>query len=454
MKILFFLFCFACFQVFAQDSQYDSRERPPRDEETRVLTEAQKEKVKSILSSYDPNSLTPEEARSIHKALKQAGLRGGRATNEAIREAGFDPVKLRDLAPPPRREERKLHRRDLQPQASNKENPELPQRIGLWISFTGAVLAIIIVFIRLRHKNKQRTRDNIKTPFDNDDRKTLPMNVEFMKTGNLRQRMIASLPKRYIDPWDISKGGMGLVLGANDTLLKRKVAIKMILPSLSEDEKMIQRFINEACSIAALDHPNILKIFDVGGEPVPFFVMEYLEGISLEQWIDQKGKMTDEEIKYYGSQMADAFKYCHEKNIIHRDIKPANIIIVNNLKTVKIVDFGISKNSFSPGLTQTNESFGTPEFMAPEQINANQCGIASDIYSFGLTLYNMATGKLPFDGKDMVSRLTIPPAAMALAAPDLNNTLGEMIMKCIEIKPEARFKNFDEIHRILLEIQN
>ncbi len=328
-----------------------------------------------------------------------------------------------------------------------------------------AVSGLIYRVVRNQKRKKLELTSRIsqirqnRTPFEDDscekNNKTGVPDAHEAATSldAVSQMMISTLPARYENIWRVSKGGMGMVFGAHDKLLKRKVAIKMILPSLCDDTKIIQRFINEARSVAALDHPNILKIFDVGGEQYPFFVMEYLEGISLEDFICKKKKMNSEELRYYGAQMADAFKYCHEKGIIHRDIKPANMIVVNNFKLVKVLDFGIAKDPNRTGLTQLNVSIGSPLYMAPEQMKDNLCGVPSDIYSFGLTLYKMGAGDLPFESGDLVSRLTTLPKPILQYNPELNKLLASLIMKCIEKEPRARFESFEQIRNILIKIK-
>ncbi len=342
----------------------------------------------------------------------------------------------------------------------------------LWLlSVAGVLLFMLVVLVILSLRKaesfyKTKTskskvenmdkKDSTKTPFEefakplNDD----SLHEAATKFDAVSQIMISSLPPRYEKIWKISKGGMGVIFGGHDKFLRRKVAIKMISPSLCDDKKIVQRFVNEARSVASLDHPNILKIFDVGGEDYPFFVMEYLEGISLEDLINRKGKLSSEEIKFYALQMAEAFKYCHERDIIHRDIKPANILIVNNFRQVKVVDFGIAKDpSHSEGLTQTNASIGSPQYMSPEQIKENKYGVSSDIYSYGMTLYKMATGIIPF-GDDITSRLTKqPPHIKEIAPPELNKLLASLIMKCISLDITSRFNDFGQIRTVLIKMK-
>ena len=213
------------------------------------------------------------------------------------------------------------------------------------------------------------------------------------KMDAVSQLIASTLPKRYENIWKISQGGMGIIFGAHDQMLMRKVAIKMVSPSLCEDRSIVQRFLSEACSIASLDHPHILKIYDVGTSDSPYFVMEYLEGLSLETHVKRVSVLDNKKLKLYGKQIADAMSYCHSKQVIHRDIKPDNIVLVNNDEFIKLVDFGIAKDPHATMVTQVNCSMGSPAYMAPEQIKSQTFGVASDIYSFGVTLYRAASGK-------------------------------------------------------------
>jgi len=340
--------------------------------------------------------------------------------------------------------------------------------IKIWILIIIIILLCIIIII-VAQRNKlpsifksvptsqiRNLQQDIKTPFEDF---THPINTDAKKgTATkfdiLNQMLVDSLPKRYENIWKISKGGMGIVFGAHDKLLRRKVAIKMILPILCDDKDIVTRFVNEARSVASIDHSNILKIFDVGGDDYPFFVMEYLEGISLDKLISQKKMLTQKEIQFYAIQLADAFNYCHSKGIIHRDIKPANILIINHLRTAKVVDFGIAKDhNMTSGVTQTNTSIGSPQYMAPEQIQHNKYGVHSDIYAFGMTLFKMATGNLPFNETNFMMKLNENPKHIEEYNPDLNKLLASVIMKCINKDPENRFQNFKQIRTILLKIK-
>jgi serine/threonine-protein kinase len=203
--------------------------------------------------------------------------------------------------------------------------------------------------------------------------------------------------------------------------------------------------VNEARAVASLDHPNILKIFDVGGETYPYFVMEYLEGISMESIVSRKKRLDSRQTRYYALQIADAVRYCHERGIIHRDIKPANIVAVNRLKTAKLVDFGIARDTSTTGLTQSNVSIGSPPFMAPEQIRENRHGVPSDIYAFGVTLYRMVSGELPFRENEFAAKLTRAAPPIADKVPGIDTVLASLIMKCVESDPGRRFENFVQI---------
>jgi len=331
--------------------------------------------------------------------------------------------------------------------------------IKIWILILIIILLCLFIILTLkRDKQKLKIKNisrDVKTPFEEflPPSETDSKKITAAKFDILNQMLVDSLPKRYENIWKISKGGMGIVFGAHDKLLRRKVAIKMILPILCDDKDIVTRFVNEARSVASIDHPNILKIFDVGGDEYPFFVMEYLEGISLDKLISTKKMLTQKEIQFYGVQLADAFNYCHSKNIIHRDIKPANVLIVNHFRTAKVVDFGIAKDHNMAGVTQTNASIGSPQYMAPEQIQHNQYGISSDIYAYGMTLFKMATGTLPFNETNFMMKLTESPKHIKEFKPDLDKLMASVIMKCINKDHQNRFQNFKQIRTVLLKIK-
>ena len=185
----------------------------------------------------------------------------------------------------------------------------------------------------------------------------------------------------------IGEGGMANVYLAHDTILDRKVAIKVLRGDLSNDEKFIRRFKREALSVSNLSHPNIVEVYDVGEEDGNYYiVMEYIEGKTLKQLLQKRGALTLTEVIDIMSQLTDGLAHAHEAYIIHRDIKPQNIMIEDNGR-IKITDFGIAMALNSTQLTQTNSVMGSVHYLPPEQANGKGATVKSDIYSNGILMY-------------------------------------------------------------------
>lgn len=224
----------------------------------------------------------------------------------------------------------------------------------------------------------------------------------------------------------LGSGGMGVVLLAEDAQLQRPVALKIMRPGLAANDAARQRFLREARAVAALKHDHIVTIYQVGEDRgVPFLAMEYLEGESLHDRLKRESKLSLSEVLRMGREIAIGLEAAHARGLIHRDIKPANIWLefsrdpkgsatalasgsrLNETGRVKLLDFGLARSAGGDDahLTQTGVILGTPAFMSPEQARGEQVDPRSDLFSLGCVLYRMATGLLPFQGRDMVSTL-------------------------------------------------
>lgn len=208
--------------------------------------------------------------------------------------------------------------------------------------------------------------------------------------------------ERYEIISTIGEGGMANVYLAQDTILKRKVAVKVLRGDLAEDEKFVRRFQREAKSASGLSHPNIVEMYDVGEDNGKYFiVMEYVEGRTLKSLIKRRGGLTLPEVIDIMLQVTSAIACAHESYIIHRDIKPQNIIILDD-GMVKITDFGISQALNSHELTETNSVMGSVHYIPPEQASGNRTTMQSDIYSLGILMFELIAGKVPFKGDNAV----------------------------------------------------
>jgi len=200
----------------------------------------------------------------------------------------------------------------------------------------------------------------------------------------------------------IGEGGMANVYLANDTILERNVAVKVLRGDLADDDKFVRRFQREALAASSLSHPNIVEMYDVGEDDGNFYiVMEYVEGKTLKQLLKKRGKLMLPEVIDIMLQLTDGLAHAHDSYIIHRDIKPQNIMILDS-GLVKITDFGIAMALNSAQLTQTNSVMGSVHYLPPEQASGKGSTIKSDIYSLGILMFELLTGKVPFKGENAV----------------------------------------------------
>ena len=264
---------------------------------------------------------------------------------------------------------------------------------------------------------------------------------------------------QYIHNYQITdrlgEGGMGVVYKATDTVLGREVALKMLHGQLIKQTQFLDRFKKEARVLAQLLHPNIAVIYNfIAQDENHFMVMEYVQGKNLDELLRQNRVLLYDTVCPVFMQALEGLHHAHKKGIYHRDIKPSNLILTPD-GTVKLMDFGIAKIAGEQRLTQVNRVVGTIEFMAPELIEGKDPSVASDIYATGVTMYELLTGKLPFEGntdfnlmQDILKKKPLSVEKLNAAVP---NALSAIVMKALEKKPESRFADAKTFQQALIQ---
>jgi len=251
----------------------------------------------------------------------------------------------------------------------------------------------------------------------------------------------------------IGGGGMSLVYQARDIYLNRIVAVKVLREQFTSDNEFVRRFRREAQAVASLSHPNIVSIYDVGqDENIYYLVMEYIKGKTLKEIIQEEGPLPLDKAVDFAKQICDALEHAHEKAIVHRDIKPHNILITRGGR-VKVTDFGIARAVSTATVTHTGGIIGSVHYFSPEQAKGEVTGEKSDIYSLGIVIYEMVTGKLPFEGESPISvalkhiqKEPIPPTKYNSGIPV---SLERIILKAISKDPQDRYEN---VHKLRLDL--
>ncbi len=258
---------------------------------------------------------------------------------------------------------------------------------------------------------------------------------------------------RYEIIKSIGEGGMANVYLANDTILDRYVAVKVLRGDLATDEKFVRRFQREALSASSLSHPNIVEIYDVGEDCGDYYiVMEYIEGKNLKQLLKKRGKLTIAEVVDIMIQITSAMSLAHDSLIIHRDLKPQNILIKDDGE-IKITDFGIAMALNATQLTQTNSAMGSVHYFPPEQANGKGSSLKSDVYSLGIMMYELLTGNLPFKGDNAVEialkHLKEPIPKVTSELPETPQSIENIIVKATAKNPKNRYNNAREMYEDL-----
>ena len=258
------------------------------------------------------------------------------------------------------------------------------------------------------------------------------------------------LDGRYLLEELVGEGGMANVYRAMDLKEQRTVAVKILKEECTESEEMVRRFKNESKAISILNHPGIVKVYDVSvTDKIQYMVMEYVDGITLKEYLSQRGgPLTWKETLHFITQVLEALSHAHSKGVVHRDVKPQNIMLQSNGQ-VKLMDFGIARFSQAENYALGNKAIGSVHYISPEQAKGERTDARTDIYSVGVMLYEMLSGRLPFDGDGAVSiaimQISEKPKPLAEIAPNTPEGLRQIAEKAMEKDPDKRYQSAQEM---------
>ena len=247
----------------------------------------------------------------------------------------------------------------------------------------------------------------------------------------------------------LGEGGMGAVYKARDRELDRVVALKVIRPELANQQEVLRRFKQELILARQVTHKNVIRIFDLGeAEGIKFISMDYIEGQDLRSLLRQKGRLAPEEARAIIAQVCQALEAAHAEGVVHRDLKPQNIMLDSQGRAT-VMDFGIARSMELTGMTQTGALLGTPDYMSPEQAKGQEVDARSDLFTLGIILYELLTGKTPYRADTVLGTLlkrtqerARPPHELD---PDLPRYLSDVVVRCLEIDPQLRYQSASEI---------
>ncbi len=262
---------------------------------------------------------------------------------------------------------------------------------------------------------------------------------------------------RYRIMKTIGVGGMAVVFQAYDLAEKRTVAVKMLREDIASDEAQVRRFVNESKAVAMLSHPNVVRIFNISVRSnIKFIVMEYIEGITLKDYMTRKGVLSFGEIISYTEQILHALEHAHSKGVVHRDIKPQNIMLLKN-GVIKVMDFGIAKLPNAETLTLTDKAIGTVFYISPEQAEGKAIDRRSDLYSLGVMIYEMSCGKLPFYDESPITvalkQINDDPIPPRSINPSIPRGLEQITLSAMEKDPEIRFQSATQMLRQIARLK-
>jgi serine/threonine-protein kinase len=247
----------------------------------------------------------------------------------------------------------------------------------------------------------------------------------------------------------LGKGGMGKVYRVEDKKIKEEVALKLIEPEIASDKKAIKRFSNELKMARKIAHRNVCKMYDLGEEKGTHYItMEFVPGEDLKSFIRRSGQLTVAKSISIAKQVCEGLSEAHNLGVVHRDLKPSNIMI-DKEGNARIMDFGIARSLQAKGITRAGVMIGTPEYMSPEQVDGKEADQCSDIYSLGVVMYEMITGKLPFKGDSTLSialkHKSEKPQDPREINPQIPENISRLIMRCLEKDREMRYQTAEEL---------
>lgn len=272
------------------------------------------------------------------------------------------------------------------------------------------------------------------------------------KAASAAERRIGAAG-RYRIIGQAGRGAMGIVHRAMDDVLQREVAVKELPGGLAGDEALLERFRHEARVLARLSHPGIVSVYDFfEDEGISAITMEFIQGEDLQEILERTGIIDIKKVVSMGVEMADTMAYAHGEGVVHRDFKPANVIVTESGR-VKITDFGLARLAHSSIHTQAGTLMGSPAYMSPEQAEGKAADASTDIYAFGIMLYRMCTGRVPFEGDDagavLAGHLTQKPEPPLRLNPDMPEKLAALIEEMLEKKPKDRPRDMKVVARRL-----
>jgi serine/threonine protein kinase/tetratricopeptide (TPR) repeat protein len=295
---------------------------------------------------------------------------------------------------------------------------------------------------------------NCATPLRSPGKAEVTETLETPREELTRGSTFAS---RYEIIEELGRGGMGRIYRVEDAKLKQEVALKLIKPEIAKDKKTIERFRNEMRTARMISHKNVCRMFDIGEEKGAYFItMEYVPGEDLKSFIRRAGPLGSGKAIFIAKQICEGLTEAHRLGVVHRDLKPQNVMI-DTQGNARIMDFGIARSLDAKGITGAGVMIGTPEYMSPEQVEGKEVDQRSDIYSLGVILFEMLTGRVPFKGDTALSiavqHKTESPPDLKSVNPQIPENLSRIVLKCLEKDKASRYQNIEMLHSDLMEAE-